>query len=58
MQRKSTYLRFHLNDRNSPILSFFIANGEDPLKKREQFAVSLRREKTKQIISAKRRRLL
>lgn len=32
--------------------------NEDPLKKREQFAVSLRREKTKQIISAKRRRLL
>lgn len=31
---------------------------EDPLKKREQFAVSLRREKTKQIISAKRRRLI
>lgn len=34
-----------------------IASYEDPLKKREQFAVSLRRQKTKQIISAKRRRL-
>ena len=33
------------------------ASNEDPLKKREQFAVSLRRQKTKQIISAKRRRL-
>jgi len=28
------------------------------MKKREQFAVSLRRAKTKQIISAKRRRLM
>ena len=31
---------------------------EDPLKKREQFAVSLRKEKKKQMISAKRQRLI
>ena len=37
--------------------SLMIASNDDPLKKREQFAVSLRRQKTKQIISAKRRRL-
>ena len=30
---------------------------EDSLKKREEFAVSLRREKTKKIISAKRLKL-
>ena len=30
---------------------------DDPLKKREKFAVSLRKAKTKQIISAKRLRL-
>ena len=32
--------------------------AEDPLKKREQFAVSLRKEKTKQIINAKRQKLI
>ena len=31
---------------------------EDPLKKREQFAVSLRKEKKKQMITAKRQRLI
>ena len=30
----------------------------DPLKKREEFAVSLRRQKKQQIISSKRKRLL
>jgi hypothetical protein len=34
-----------------------LAAKEDPLKKREQFAVSLRKEKTKKIISAKRMKL-
>jgi hypothetical protein len=29
----------------------------DPLKKREEFAVSLRKKKTHEIINAKRRRL-
>jgi Zn-dependent peptidase ImmA (M78 family) len=31
---------------------------EDPMRKREQFAVSLRKQKTKDIIAHKRRRLL
>ena len=34
-----------------------IAAYADPLKKREQFAVSLRKKKTNEIINAKRRRL-
>ena len=35
----------------------FIAAYQDPLKKREEFAVSLRKKKTSEIINAKRRRL-
>jgi len=31
---------------------------QDPLKKREEFAVSLRKKKTTEIINAKRRRLI
>ena len=34
------------------------ASGEDPLRKREQFAVTLRKQKTKNIIAHKRRRLM
>ena len=30
----------------------------DPLKKREEFAVSLRKQKTKQIIKEKRRKIM
>lgn len=33
-------------------------NLEDPLKKREQFAVSLRKERSKNIIKQKRMKLL
>ena len=37
---------------------FMVLNTEaDPLAKREQFAVSLRKEKKKQILAAKRQRL-
>jgi len=35
-----------------------IASYQDPLKKREEFAVSLRKKKTHEIINAKRRRLV
>jgi len=35
-----------------------IAAYQDPLKKREEFAVSLRKKKTTEIINAKRRRLI
>ena len=35
----------------------WIAAYMDPLKKREEFAVSLRKKKTHEIINAKRRRL-
>lgn len=35
-----------------------IASFQDPLKKREQFAVSLRKQKTNDIINAKRRKLM
>ena len=38
--------------------TFVLANFEDPLIKREKFAVSLRREKTKAIINAKRMKLI
>ena len=31
-----------------------VVSNEDPLKKREEFAVSLRKKKTKQILQAKR----
>ena len=31
---------------------------EDPMKKREQFAVSLRKEKSKKLIKAKRMKML
>lgn len=34
-----------------------IAAYQDPLKKREEFAVSLRKKKTHEIINAKRRRM-
>jgi Importin beta binding domain len=33
-----------------------LASFEDPMKKREQFAVSLRKQKTNEIINNKRRR--
>ena len=36
----------------------FLASVEDPLKKRELFAISLRRQKNKAIISAKRAKLV
>ena len=36
---------------------FPLASYVDPLKKREEFAVSLRKKKTHEIINAKRRRL-
>ena len=36
----------------------FSATQEDPLRKREQFAVSLRKKKTQSIIKNKRRRML
>lgn len=36
----------------------YIAAYQDPLKKREEFAVSLRKKKTNEIINAKRRRLI
>ena len=35
-----------------------LASYQDPLKKREEFAVSLRKKKTTEIINAKRRRLI
>ncbi len=35
-----------------------LASYADPIKKREDFAVSLRKKKTKEIISAKRRRIM
>jgi len=35
-----------------------LAAYQDPLKKREEFAVSLRKKKTHEIINAKRRRLI
>lgn len=35
-----------------------IASYEDPMKKREDFAVSLRKKKTHDLISAKRRKLM
>ena len=35
-----------------------VAMAEDPLRKREQFAVSLRKQKTRDIIETKRRRML
>ena len=63
MKRKSP--SFHLPLRNSyssalPLFStdkFSLASYIDPLKKREEFAVSLRKKKTHEIINAKRRRL-
>ncbi len=39
------------------IMNFTIAAFEDPLKKREEFAVTLRKQKTLEIIKAKRRRV-
>ncbi len=41
-----------------PALILNIAAYQDPLKKREEFAVSLRKKKTSEIINAKRRRLI
>lgn len=35
-----------------------IASYEDPMKKREEFAMSLRKKKTQDLISAKRRKLM
>lgn len=35
-----------------------IASYEDPLKKREEFAVSLRKKKAHELITAKRRKLM
>ena len=40
------------------IAIFSIAVLEDPMKKREQFAISLRKEKTKKILTAKRLKLI
>jgi hypothetical protein len=48
MKRKWLKPRSHLT----------IAAYQDPLKKREEFAVSLRKKKTTEIINAKRRRLI
>lgn len=50
MKRKISY--------QACLFIYIIANYQDPLKKREEFAVSLRKQKNKEIISAKRRRLL
>lgn len=40
------------------MITILIATFADPLKKREEFAVHLRKQKTKDIINAKRRKLL
>jgi hypothetical protein len=48
MKRKSLKLSSHLT----------IAAYQDPLKKREEYAVSLSKKKTTEIINAKRRRLI
>ena len=54
MQRKSIlFYKAHLTN-----VSIFTATAEDPMRKREQFAVSLRKQKTKDIIAHKRRRML
>ena len=37
---------------------FVVANYQDPLKKREEFAVTLRKKKTNELINAKRRKLI
>ena len=50
MKRNLTFLVIFLN--------WNIATYQDPLKKREEFAVSLRKKKTTEIINAKRRRLI
>jgi exonuclease VII large subunit len=39
-------------------LNFLVATFEDPMKKREDFAVSLRKKKTHDLINAKRRKLM
>jgi hypothetical protein len=43
--------------RNRCHFLIYIAAYQDPLKKREEFAVSLRKKKTHEIINAKRRRM-
>ena len=37
---------------------FLAASNDDPLKKREQFAVTLRKQKTREIVAKKRQRLM
>lgn len=63
MKRKSDdihslyFLRSLFNRRSSYFKLLSIASYQDPLKKREDFAVSLRKKKTLDIINAKRRRM-
>ena len=44
--------------RNISNLHISIAQFENPLEKREQFAVSLRKKKTQEIVKAKRRKII
>ena len=49
---------FMKRKRNISNLHISIAQFENPLEKREQFAVSLRKKKTQEIVKAKRRKII
>ena len=42
----------------SKLIFYITAQFENPLEKREQFAVSLRKKKTQEIVKAKRRKII
>jgi hypothetical protein len=47
--------------RKRPYISYktpFLAHYADPMKKREEFAVTLRKKKTFEVINAKRRKII
>ena len=51
--RRKHYIIFH----TFPLTNKNLANFEDPMKKREEFSVSLRQKKKQEIINQKRKRI-
>lgn len=57
-EERKNFMKRKYTSIDSVSLIFLLATYQDPLKKREEFAVSLRKKKTHEIINAKRRRLI
>ena len=57
-QRKSFINRKYQIEFHSLTNSTYLAQCEDPIHKREQFAISLRKKKANEIITAKRRKIM